>query len=164
MHYLVPSLIYETVLMTLFFEAVWSAGCRLANRLPDSNHSGLCKPCGLQSILLRVEWELGKLWKNHLPNSQWLIFFNGLRIWTWEENERHSGLFSLWIYSIQESLGQSSSARGSHRLLSLSWDPRGHLLLSKIADLPTHATNVPLFFSLCHSKHSPLATVLLHHT
>lgn len=103
-------------------------------------------------------------WKNHLPNSQWLIFFNGLRIWTWEENERHGGLFSLWIYSIQESLGQSSSARGSHRLLSLSWDPRGHLLLSKIADPPTHATNVPLFFSLCHSKHSPLATVLLHHT
>lgn len=49
MHYLVPSLIYEAVLMTLSFEVVWSAGCRLVNRLPASPRGGVRKPCDFPS-------------------------------------------------------------------------------------------------------------------
>lgn len=60
MHYLAPLLIYEYVLMTLSFEAVWSAGCGLGNRFPASHHSGLCKPCGFQSAFASDGMRTGK--------------------------------------------------------------------------------------------------------
>lgn len=35
-------------------------------------------------FLLWIEWELGKLWKSHLLNSQWLMLLFCSEIWTWE--------------------------------------------------------------------------------
>lgn len=60
MHYLVLSLIYEAVLMTLSFEVVWSAGCRLVNRLPASPHSGVRKPCDFPSTFALDGMSTGK--------------------------------------------------------------------------------------------------------
>lgn len=75
MYYLVPSFIYKSVLITLSFEAVWSAGWKLANEILASNGTvAFANPVVSNPHLLWMEWELGKLWKSHLLKSQWLMF------------------------------------------------------------------------------------------